>query len=209
MTDMPHADQVRKHAPWNRGLRSGSSLAWLLPLGDRPELRKLANQYQYSLRDLPGFDPVPLEWMHILLQEVEDNEQAPAGRAEELLRAARERLSSFAPLSLSFHGGLVLSESLALPAEPQATLTDLRGRLREVTAEVLGSEPPETPDEIDQHVSLAYATADGPAVFAKATLDATVADPVTLSVPAISLVELNREQACSEWNRIGEVELSG
>ncbi|PRW64703.1 2'-5' RNA ligase family protein [Actinopolyspora mortivallis] len=207
---MAHADQVRKHVPRGNGTRpEESTLAWLLPLGNSPELRGLANQYQYSLRDLPGFDPVPLEWMHILLQESGGYEQAPQGRVEALLEAARQRLSSFAPLSLSFHGGVVLSESLALPAEPQATLTDLRGRLREATAEVLGTQPPEEPEEIDRHVSLAYATADGPAVFAKATLEATQVEPVTLTVPGIALVRLYRDHSGTEWSVLGEVELAG
>ncbi|MGJ7907085.1 2'-5' RNA ligase family protein [Actinopolyspora sp. H202] len=207
---MPHADQVRKHARWRQGWSSGrSSLAWLLPLGDQPELRRLANQYQYSLRDLPGFDPVPLEWMHILLQENGFHDEAPQGRVATLLEAARERLSSFAPLSLSFHSGLVLPEALSLPAEPQATLTDLRARLREATATVVGSDLAGEPEEIDQHVSLAFSTADGPAVFAKATLDATSAEPATVHVPSISLVRLNRDHACNEWEVLGEVPLSG
>lgn len=208
---MPHADQVRKHARWRSGWSSGrTSLAWLIPLGHEPKLRELANQYQYSLRELPGFDPVPLEWMHILLQENGFSDEAPDGRSEALLEAARQRVASFAPLALSFHRGLVLPESLALPAEPQATLTDLRARLREAAAQVVGeSELPGEPEEIDQHVSLAYATADGPAVFAAATLGATEVEPVSLRIPAISLVELNRDHACSEWATIGRVQFTG
>lgn len=207
MTEMSHADQVRNHARWRSGWDPGrTSYAWLLPLGDQPGLRELANQYQYALRDLPGFDPVPLEWMHILLQEVGFTDEVPQARANTLLDAARTRLASTAPPRLTFQEGVVLPESLALPAEPGAALSDLRSTLREVTTEVIAeSALPEEPEETDQHVSLAYSTADGPAVFAKAVLEGTEVAPTTVRVPAVSLVRLNRDHSSSEWETVDSV----
>ncbi|RCW45095.1 2'-5' RNA ligase [Halopolyspora algeriensis] len=206
---MPHAEQVRNHARWRPGWSAGrTGYAWLLPLGDHPELRELANQYQYALRDLPGFDPVPLEWMHILLQEVGFTDEVPVERTDALLEAGRARLSGASPLELTFHDGVVLPESLALPAAPQAVLTGLRSSLREASADVVteAALPPE-PEETDQHVSLAHPTADGPAAFAAATLSATVVEPVTVRVPSVFLVELTRDHFSNEWKTLDRIEL--
>ncbi|MEV0703049.1 2'-5' RNA ligase family protein [Saccharopolyspora sp. NPDC050389] len=206
---MPHADQVRNHARWRPGWHAGrTGYAWLLPLADQPGLRKLVNDYQYALRDLPGFDLVPLEWMHILVQEVGFTDKIDEDRIEALLTAARPRLASVLPLTLAFHHAVVLPESLSLPAEPQSTVLELRAAVREATAEALGeSALPAEPEDVDKHVSLAHSTTDGPAIFAIATLSATAVEPITAKVPALSLVKLNRDHSCSEWETIAEVPL--
>ncbi len=90
--DMPHADQVRNYARWRPGWYAGrTSYAWLLSLGGQPGLRDLVNQYQYAMRDLPGFDPVPLEWMHILVQEVGFSDEVEA-TVEPVLELVRQEL---------------------------------------------------------------------------------------------------------------------
>ncbi|WP_190817946.1 2'-5' RNA ligase family protein [Saccharopolyspora pogona] len=204
---MPHADQVRNHARWRSGWRAGrTGYAWLLPLADQPGLRKLVNDYQYALRDLPGFDLVPLEWMNILVQEIGFTDEIDESRIEPLVAAARTRLASALPLTLAFHHAVVLPESLSLPAEPQSTVLDLRASVREVTAEALGGATlPAEPEDIDKHVSLAHSTTEGPAIFAVATLGATVVEPTTAKVSALSLVKLNRDHSCSEWETVAEV----
>lgn len=206
---MPHADQVRNHARWRPGWYAGrTGYAWLLPLANQPGLRKLVNDYQYALRDLPGFDLVPLEWMHILVQEIGFTDEVDESQLEPLLAAARTRLASVLPLTLAFHHAVVLPESLSLPAEPQSTVLELRGAVREVTAEVIGElKLPAEPEDIDKHVSLAHSTTDGPAIFAIATLGSTAVEPSVAKVPALSLVKLNRDHSCSEWETIAEVSL--
>ena len=208
---MPHADQVRNHARWLEGWSSGrTSYAWLLPLADQPGLRQLVNQYQYALRDLPGFDLVPLEWMHILVQEVGFTDEVDESQIKSLLDTTRERLAGEAPLTLAFHRAVVLPESLALPAEPQSAVSELRTTLRETITTALPSATlPAEPQEIDKHVSLAYSTSEGPAVFAVATLGGTVVDPITAKVPSVSLVKLNRDHACSEWETVERVPFGG
>jgi hypothetical protein len=206
---MPHADQVRNHARWRPGWHAGrTSYAWLLPLADQPGLRNLANEYQYALRDLPGFDLVPLEWMHILVQEVGFTDEIDQAKVEPLVAAARTRLAEAAPLTLAFHRAVVLPESLSLPAEPQSTVIELRTAVREATAEILGDVPPE-PEDVDRHVSIAHSTTEGPAIFAIATLSATAVEPTTAKVPALSLVKLNRDHSSSEWETIAEIALGG
>ncbi|MCI2416244.1 2'-5' RNA ligase family protein [Saccharopolyspora sp. K220] len=209
MTEITHAEQVRNHARWRTGWHAGrTGYAWLLPLADQPGLRKLVNDYQYALRDLPGFDLVPLEWMHILVQEIGFTDEIDESRIEPLLTAARARLASVLPLTLAFHHAVVLPESLSLPAEPQSTVLELRTAVREATAESLGETavPPE-PEDIDKHVSLAHSTTDGPAIFAIATLSATPVEPTTAKISSLSLVKLNRDHSCSEWETVAEVPL--
>ncbi|MHA6798782.1 2'-5' RNA ligase family protein [Bounagaea algeriensis] len=209
--DMPHADQVRNYARWRPGWYAGrTSYAWLLPLGGQPGLRDLVNQYQYALRDLPGFDPVPLEWMHILVQEIGFSDEVDRSKLDSLVPAVRERITGTAPLSLVFQRAVVLPESLALPAEPQSTVRELRDSVRSGVADVFGGEHlPGEPEEIDQHISLAHSSQDGPAIFAVATLGATSVDPASVRVPSLSLVELNRDHSCSEWETIAELPFDG
>ena len=210
MTDIRHADQVRNHARWRAGWHSGRrSYAWLLTLGAESGLRQLANQYQYALVDLPGFDLMPLEWMHIVVQEVGFADEISDEQLERTLATTRSRMAEVPPPSLAFHHAVVLPESLALPAEPQSTLLDLRSTVREATGEALGSAVPSEPEDIDQHVSLAHSTTEGPAVFAVATLGATPVDPVTIKVPELSLVKLNRDHSCPEWEAVAQVPFGG
>ncbi len=209
---MQHADQVRNHTRRREGWHSGrTSYAWLLPLGDQPGLRHLVNQYQYALRDLPGFDPVPLEWMHVLVQDVGFTDEVPEAGTATLLDAARTRLAGTPPMPLTFQDAVVLPESLALPARPEAALDDLRSALRDVSTDAVAGETlPGEPEETDRHVSLAYPTADGPAVFAAAVLDATEVEAATVHVPSVSLVRLTRDHSSgSEWETIDRVEFGG
>jgi 2'-5' RNA ligase len=204
---MPHADHVRTHARWRSGR---ASFAWLLPLGDQTRLRNLVNQYQYALRDLPGFDLVPLESMHILLQEVGFTDEIPETRIESLLDVVRKRLVHVPPLTLAFHHAVVLPESLVLPAEPHSSLLDLRATLREAGTEALpGWDLPGEPGDPDKHLSLAYSSSSGPAVFAIATLENTAVDPTTARIPVVSLVELRRDHISSEWHPVGEAAFGG
>lgn len=204
---MPHADQVRSHARW----RSGRvTMAWLLPLADHNGLRRLVNQYQYALRELPGFDLVPLEWMHILVQEVGVLDAIPRDREQPLLDAARKRLAEAPPMTLAFHRAVVLPESLVLPAEPHSSLLDLRSAIRAASAEALpGVELPSEPEETDKHVTLAYSSSVGPAVFAVAALENTAVEPTTARIQGVSLVELSRDHFCGEWQTIGEATFDG
>lgn len=206
---MPHADQVRIRSRWQPGWEPGRrGLAWLIPLADQPGLRQLANGYQYALVDLPGFDLVPLEWMHVLVQDVGFEDEVGADKVEPLAAAARERLSGTAPLALTFHQGVVLPESLALPAEPQSALDELRAELRRASADVVGELPGE-PDETDRHPALAYSSAEGTGVFAAATLGAAAVEPATVKIGSVALVRLSRDHSCTEWEVLAEVPLGG
>lgn len=205
-----HADQVRNRTRWLEGWSSGrSSYAWLLPLADQPELRKLANQYQYALRDLPGFDPVPLEWMHILVQEIGFTDEVDQSQLDAVRSAVGERIAGVAPLSLEFHHAVVLAESLALPGEPLSSISELRLAVRDATAGILTTPVPGEPLESDKHVSLAHPNADGPAIFAVATLGGTAVEPATVTVPGMSLAKLNRDHACTEWETIETMPFGG
>lgn len=213
VTDMPHADQVRTRIRFRPGWSPGRrSYAWLLPLGDRPGPRDLANQYQYALLDLPGFDLVPLEWMHILVQEIGFTDELDRDRLTTVIERTTNRLATMAPLTLAFERAVVLPESLALPAEPQSALRELRTILRAATAEGLDSDPdslPPEPELSDQHASLGYPTMDGPSIVAVATLNAIPVEPTTAKIPAAHLVELNRDHASCEWETVARVPFGG
>ena len=208
---MPHADQVRNHARWRPGWAPGrTSYAWLLGLSDQSGLRYLVNEYQRALQDLPGFDLVPLEWMHILVQEAGFTDELDDAAVEPMVAAVRSRLAGMSPPALAFHHALVLPESLSLPAEPQSSLHELRAAVRSALAEALGTDAvPAEPEDSDKHVNLAHSTTEGPAIFAVATLSATVVEPTTAKVPALSLVRLSRDHSTSEWEVVTEVPFGG
>lgn len=207
---MPHADQVRIRSRWLPGWQPGRrGLAWLIPVAGLPGLRQLANGYQYALVDLPGFDLVPLEWMHILVQDVGFEDELGADRVDPLAESARKHLASTDPLTLSFHQAVVLPESLALPAEPQSALDDLRATLRRASADVIGEDLPGEPDGTDRHPALAYSSAEGTGVFAAATVGAAMVEPATAKVGTVSLVRLSRDHSCTEWETLAEVPLGG
>ncbi|WP_344677734.1 2'-5' RNA ligase family protein [Saccharopolyspora taberi] len=171
-------------------------------------MRTLVNEYQRALQDLPGFDLVPLEWMHILVQEAGFTDEIDESLVGPMVEAVRARIAGTGPLSLAFHRAVVLPESLSLPAEPQSSLHELRDSVRSALGEVLGAVPAE-PEESDRHVNLAHSTSEGPAIFAVATLGATVVEPTTVRVPSLSLVRLSRDHSTSEWEVVTEVPFGG
>lgn len=211
VTDIPHAAQVRNHTRWRPGWNTGrTSYAWLLSLTDQPGLRTLVNQYQYALRDLPGFDLVPLEWLHILLQEVGFTDQVGDDQLHRLVAAVREHLAATPAPTLAFHHAVVLPESLALPAEPQSTVLELRQLIRRTCQDVLGEDaiPPE-PEETERYLNIAHSTDEGPAIFAVTALSATPVSPTTAKATGLSLVRLNRDHSNSEWEVVEELPFGG
>ena len=74
--------------------------------------------------------------------------------------------------------------------------------------EVVGAEQlPGEPEEVDRHISLAFSTTEGPAIFAVATLSSTDVDPTTAKTGSVSLVRLSRDHSCSEWETVAQVPL--
>lgn len=171
-------------------------------------LTQLVNQYQYGLFDLPGFDPVPLEWLHLLLSEVGFSDEIDEEQINDLITEARAQLDQLAPVELSVGQAVVYPESIVLPAEPAAALTELRMTLRNTAARVLPQQPEELP-EADRHLHIAYSTAEGPAAFARARLAATPITPVSIVVDRVHLVRLNRDHASNEWEVLTELPLNG
>jgi t-SNARE complex subunit (syntaxin) len=82
--------------------------------------------------------------------------------------------------------------------------------MRQASADVLGEQHlPGEPDDTDQHVNMAFSTAEGPAVFAVATLGATEVSPTTSKLDSVSLVRLSRDHSSNEWETIAQVPFGG
>ncbi|GGM47644.1 hypothetical protein GCM10012275_18370 [Longimycelium tulufanense] len=201
-------DTLRSHWWWRPGWRYGRRCyTWLLTFARRPELHRLVSRYQGAMFALEGFDLVPLEWLHLPLQDVGFTDEVTPDQATRVADAVTPRLAEVGPLTLTFHELRLTSEALVLPARPLGALEPVRTAIREAVAEVLGADRVPAATEPVPQVSVAYANAPANAVFARAMLSGVDAPQVEVPVTAASLVVLGRDHHMYEWQNLASAPL--
>ena len=89
-----HAEQVRNHWWWRPGR---SFYTWHLTFTGQPDVARVARHYHSILRDLPGVDPVPVEWLHLTMQGLGFSDEVTPDQVDEVVAAVRGQLATLAP----------------------------------------------------------------------------------------------------------------
>lgn len=203
-----HADQVRNHWWWRPGWRQGRSFyTWHLTFADQPDVARLAEHYHAILRDLPGVDPVPVQWLHLTTQGLGFTDELTADHVDKAVAAVRERLSTLPPFDLTLGPVRVDPEALLLDADPAEPVRELRLAIRAGIADAWGAEQvPEPESPFTPHVSVGYINADGPAAPLVTALDAK---PATghATVNEAQLIVLNRDSRMYRWQPYATADL--
>ncbi len=205
-----HADELVDHWWWRPGWGVGTRFfAWHVNTFEDPApLHRLVTQYQGELSTVPGLDLIPLEWLHLTMQGVGFVEDVPPARVDALLGAARVRLGELEPAKVRFHRPVVAREAVLLPSDPLEPLQTIRYAVRAAIADVFGADGvPEDADGYRPHISLAYANAPQPARAAVAAVDRVAPAPADLTVNAVSLIEMHRDNRMYEWRTVEVVTL--
>lgn len=205
-----HAHDLTNHWWWRPGWKVGTRFyAWHInTFEDAAPLHRLAKQYQAELSTVQGLDMIPQQWLHLTMQGVGFVEDVSTAQVDALLSAARSRLGELEPLKVRFQRPVIRPEAIALPPDPVEPVQEIRNTVRAAIAEVFGSDRvPDNADGYQPHVSLAYVSTPQPAVTTLEAMNRVSADPADLTINAVSLIEMHRDNRMYEWRTIEAVPL--
>ena len=179
---------------------------WHVTFADVVAVQELAAAARARLADLDGIDLVPGRWLHLTTQGVGFTDQITDADLAAITGAASARLAAVEPIPVTIGPAQVASEGIVCSVAPDNALTPMRDAIRAAIADVWG--PQRVPDgpAWAPHVSIAYSCADGVADAFEAALDGedTVA---AMTVDAVTLIRLGRDQHVYEWETLASVPL--
>lgn len=173
---------------------------------DVPEVQALAASARQRLAELPGLDVVPGQWIHLTMQGIGFADEVTDDDLKAITEATRGHLATISPVTISIGPPVVADEGIACWVTPARALDPVRDAIRAGIGDVWG---PEQVPEVAQwtaHVSAAYANTDGPGEPFQAVLDG-LDDVATVTVEAIDLIKLGRDQHVYEWETIARLRL--
>lgn len=199
--------EMASHWWWRPGWRPGRRMvAWHVTFEDQPRARRLAEAAHARLAGLPGLDPVPVRWLHLTVQDVGFGDEVSDDDLAAVTGAVRARLARLPPVPVTLGPARVVSEGIVCDASPGHALTPARDAIRAAIAGVRGPSLVAGGPQWWPHVSLGYANASGPSAPVEAAFDgADLVAPVT--VRAIRLIRLGRDQRCYQWETLASVPL--
>ncbi|WP_432948100.1 2'-5' RNA ligase family protein [Kribbella sp. CA-253562] len=205
-----HAEQLTDHWWWRPGWKVGTRFyAWHINTFEDPApIHRLAAHYQVELSTVPGLDLIPQQWLHLTMQGVGFVEDLSTAQVDALLEAARSRLAEVEPVKVRFQQPVIRPEAIALTPDPVEPVQEVRYAVRAAIADALG--PGEVPDSAggyQPHISLAYVSTPQPAIAALDAINRVTADPVDLTINAVSLIEMHRDNRMYEWQTVEAVPL--
>ncbi|TDD58020.1 2'-5' RNA ligase family protein [Kribbella antibiotica] len=202
-----HATDLRDHWWWRPGWQVGTRFyTWHITFDGQHELHRLVDTYQAELARHPGLDLIPHQWLHLTMQGVGHAADITTDQIDSLLSAAQARLAALNPVTVEFHRPVIRPEAIVLPALPPAEVDRIRTAVRASIADVLG--PDAVPDQADgfqPHVTLAYSSSAQSADTIESAIESISSEPVEVSIPTASLIELHRDNRMYEWHTIAEV----
>lgn len=188
---------------WAPGRRS---YHWLLTFKHSPDLHALARQCQAPFRDLPQFDLVPLDTLHLTLHRLAFTDELPPSRLPAVVAAVRQRCRDLAALRLLIGwlaGSTGAIRFTALPVEPVVEVHDI---VLTQSAHVHQTVPARVAEGFWPHVSIAYSNSTQPAAPITATIEALRSlPPAEVLVTSLVLVELRREGRAYRWEVLERV----
>ncbi|HEV2780369.1 MAG TPA: 2'-5' RNA ligase family protein [Actinophytocola sp.] len=197
-----HATQLRNHWWWRPGWRADRQFyTWHLTFTGQRDLHRLVTAYQHALRDVPGLDLIPVDWLHLTMQGVGFVDEIAPADIRAIADTATRHLAELPPAKVTFHRPVVRPEALALPPTPIETLFAIRDAIRAGIAAVWGDDHvPETNNRFQPHLSMAYVNTDGPATAAVAALNSVQPEPAHVTVTEASLIVLHRDDHLYHWD---------
>ena len=193
-------EEVRDHWYWRPGWRPDRSFyTWHITFADRPELAALQASYADLLRELPGFTPVPLQWLHLTLQGIGFADRVPEADLAGIIEATRLRVTGLGPIPVTIGPAVLDQESIQLPVRPIEPLQHLRDLTRAAITDVWGDDAvPELP-ELNPHITLAYSNHNTPAAPIATRLLAHPTPSTALPLTTLTLLSLTRTHHLYHW----------
>jgi 2'-5' RNA ligase len=187
-------------------------LTWFILFDGDPELHAHIARMQAELADLDYLDPVPADGLHMTIQGVAFADELTPDQVATLTAEAARRCAELPPFTLTVGPANGFDAGTFLRATPWHPVAELRRRLREAVAAVLGEDrvPDGEPAVFKPHISLAYCHAAVPAadLIDRVTRLRELPHAMT-TITGVDLVEQRREQHTYRWDVRHHVELTG
>lgn len=199
--------QIAYHWYWRPGWHVGRRYYTVhATFADAPGVQALAAKARDQLAGVPGLDLIPAEWLHLTMQGIGFADEVAEVDLSAIIAAARERLAGVAPVTVAIGPPVVASESVNCWAAPLRALDPVRDAVRAGIADVWGRGRVPEAAEWSPHVSVAYASADGPGEPIEAALGG-LADLAETTVRAVDLIRLGRDRRVYEWETVARLPL--
>jgi hypothetical protein len=201
--------QVAYHWWWRPGWRVGRRFYTVhATFAGVPAVQALAAKARDRLSGLPGLDLIPGQWLHLTMQGVGFADEVGNADLSAIITAAKSRLAVVPPATVAIGPPVIAGEGVTCWASPPRALDPVRDAVRAGIAEVWGLERVPEAAEWSAHVSVAYASADGPGEPIEAALGG-LADVAETTIGAVDLIRLSRDNRLYEWETITRLPLSG
>jgi 2'-5' RNA ligase len=185
------------HWWWRPGWAPGRSFyTWHCTFREQFDVHRLARVSRTALGGLPGLDLVPDRWLHLTVQGLGFTDEVSSGDVEAIVRESRARLDMVPAFEVRLHRPVFTPE--AIRWDPGGPVDRVRRAIRAAIGSVW-SVVPEPADGFAPHVTIAYASQDGPAAPILGALSAVTSAPATASVATVELIVLNRDQHMYQW----------
>jgi hypothetical protein len=201
--------QVAYHCWWRPGWRSGRRFCTVhATFAGSPAVQALAADAKHRLAGLPGLDLIPEEWLHLTMQGIGFADEVSDADLSAISIAAKARLAMVPPVTVTIGPPVVAGEGVTCWTSPPRALNPVRDAVRAGIAGVWGAERVPEATEWSAHVSVAYASADGPGDPVEAALGG-VSDGAEATIGAVDLIRLGRDHRLYERETIMTLPLSG
>jgi hypothetical protein len=200
--------QVAYHWWWRPGWRAGRRYYTVhATFADVPAVQDLAAKARSRLADLPGLDLIPGQWLHLTVQGIGFADEVSDAELSAIGIAAKARLAMVSPVTVTIGPPVVAGEGVTCWTSPPRALDPVRDAVRAGIGDVWGAERVPEATEWSAHVSVAYASADGPGEPIEAALGG-LSDVSEATIGAVDLIRLGRDHCLYEWETITSLPLS-
>lgn len=201
--------QVANHWWWRPGWRVGRRFYTVhATFADAPAVQALAAKARERLAGLPGLDLIPGEWLHLTMQGIGFADEVSDDDLSAIITAAKARFTGVPPVTVALGPPVVAGEGVTCWASPPRALDQVRDAVRAGIAAVRGPERVPETAQWSAHVSVAYASADGPGEPIEAALGG-LDEAAEATIGAVDLIRLGRDHRLYEWEAIASLPLGG
>jgi hypothetical protein len=198
---------VAYHWWWRPGWRVGRRYYTIhATFAGAPSVQALAAKSRGLLAGLPGLDLIPGQWLHLTMQGIGFADEVDDADLSAIITTAKVRLAVVPPVSVTIGPPVVAGEGVTCWASPPRALDSVRDAVRAGIADVWGPERVPEAAQWSAHVSVAYASADGPGEPIEAALGG-VSDVAEATIEAVDLIRLGRDNRVYEWETIASLPL--
>lgn len=181
---------------------------WHITFDGQHKLHELVKAYQADLASLSGLDLIPVRWLHLTTQGIAFTDEIGEREVGGIVEAARKRLATQPPVSLTAGPAIVDPEAIMLELPSAHALYPVRDNLRAAIADTRSAAKVPEAEQWNPHISLAYSNSDGLAAPYIAALQTVTRAPAEFTISAVHLIELGRDTHLYRWTTKAEIPLT-